>query len=330
MTTNELLQKVIDTTTVGAGGGGLLNAEQSNQFIHYIWDATALGADTRTVRMRATEVDLDAVGVGTRLLRAATEATDTGVNAGATFTKITITTKKMRLDWELSTESLEDGIEGASLEDHVARLMATQVGNDLEDLAINGDTTSLDLTLKIFDGWRKRALAGGHVVDAAGAALTGAVFNKALYALPRKYKQRRQQLRFYTGSNLVQDYLYALTQISTSPQDIAAGIIRGNPAGPDGAPGGLTPFAFGVPVKEVPLFVETQTGTYSGASGNHGTVELTFPQNRLWGIKRDITVYREFEPKTDAIEYTLYLRSGVQIENLDAYVIVKNVKVVGE
>jgi len=69
---NELLEKVIRTTEVGAGGGGLLNAEQADRFIDYMWDATVLGSQVRTIRMRSTEVDIDKVGVGERLMRVAT------------------------------------------------------------------------------------------------------------------------------------------------------------------------------------------------------------------------------------------------------------------
>ena len=326
---NELLQKVIDTTEVGAGGGGLLKPEQSNRFIDYMFDATILTRAARTIRMRADTTEIDKVGVGERLMVLATEASDAGqTDRGATFTKVSLTTKKLRLDWELSSESLEDNIEGADLEDHIARLMATQAGNDVEDLALNGDTalTSNNL-LKAFNGFRKLALNGGQVVDAGGATISKAVFNSALKAMPRKYKQRRNQLRFFTGSNLVQDYLYNLTNISATPEDIASSIIRGNPAAPEGAPGGVIPFAFGIPVVEVPLIDETRAGDYSGATGEHGEVHLTFPQNFIIGVKRDVTVYREFKPKKDTIEYTLYIRVGVQIENLDSFVVVKNVKV---
>lgn len=326
---NELLQKVIDTTEVGAGGGGLLKPEQSNRFIDYMFDATILTRAARTIRMRADTTEIDKVGVGERLMVLATEGATTGqTDRGATFTKVSLTTKKLRLDWELSSESLEDNIEGADLEDHIARLMATQAGNDIEDLALNGDTalTSNNL-LKAFNGFRKLALNGGFVVDAGGATISKATFNSALKEMPRKYKQRRNQLRFFTGSNLVQDYLYNLTNISATPEDIASSILRGNPAAPEGAPGGVTPFAFGIPVVEVPLIDETRTGDYSGATGQHGEVHLTFPQNFIIGIKRDVTVYREFKPKKDTIEYTLFVRVGVAIENLDSFVVVKNVKV---
>jgi len=326
---NELLQKVIDTTEVGAGGGGLLKPEQSNRFIDYMFDATILTRVARTIRMRSDTTEIDKVGVGERLMVLATEGTTTGqTDRGATFTKVSLTTKKLRLDWELSSESLEDNIEGADLEDHIARLMATQAGNDVEDLALNGDTAlSSNNLLKAFNGFRKLALTGGYVVDAGGAEISKAVFNSALKDMPRKYKQRRNQLRFFTGSNLVQDYLYNLTNISATPEDIASSILRGNPASPDGAPGGVTPFAFGIPVVEVPLIDETRAGDYSGATGQHGEVHLTFPQNFIVGIKRDVTVYREFKPKKDTIEYTLFIRVGVQIENLDSFVVVKNVKV---
>lgn len=331
---NELLEKVVDTAAVAADSGGLLNAEQSSRFIDYMWDATSLVKTARTVRMRSDTVDIDKVGVGEKLVRLATEAVDTGVNAEATFTKISLTTKKLRLDWELSTESLEDNIEGAGLEDHIASLMATQAGNDIEDLCINGDTSlTSDALYKSFDGWQKRALAGAHVVEnpASGHSITRATFNAALKALPRKYKQRRNQLRFYTGSGTVQDYLYSLSnglnEAGGTPEAIASGIIMGNPAGPQGPSGGTYPYAFGIPIVEVALQKEDMTGSYSGPTGDHGYVDLTFPNNRIVGIKREIQVYSQFAQKKDTTEYTMYTRVGVQIENLDAWVVVKDVKI---
>ncbi len=323
---NSILEKVIRTTEVASGGGGLLNTEQSNRFIDYMFDVTVLGKECRVERMRANERDFDKIGIGQRIVRLATEAVDTGQNAGVQFSKISLTTKKLRLDWELSTETLEDNIEGSNLEDHIARLMATQMGNDLEDLAINGDTASSDPLLKAFDGWYKIGLAGGHIVDGGGTTLNRVHFNKALKAMPRNYMQQRNLLRFYTGSNSMQDYLYSLTDLNTTPENIAETMIRNGSIRTEGDAGYIMGYAFGIPVKEVPLFSEVANGTYSGASGNHGHLELTWPKNRLWGIKRDIQVYRQFAQKKDTIEYTAYVRMGVQIENTDALVIVNNIK----
>lgn len=340
---NELLAKAAaaDTTMTGSmvgaadptdgihvgseGKGGLLNPEQSARFLDYMFDATVVGKLARTVRMRADTTEIDRIGVGEKLMKLASEAENTGVNSGVTFSKISLTTKKLRLDWELSTESLEDNIEGADLEDHIARLMATQAGNDLEDVVLNGDTSlSSDNLYKAFDGIVKIAKANGHVVDADGAVVSRALFNNALKALPRKYKQRRPDLRFLSGSNLIQDYLYSTSQNiqNVNPQDIAASIIRGETAGLGGPAGFTAPFAFGIPIVEVPLLKETQ-----GADNNLGDIHLTFPNNVVIGIKRDVTVYRFFWPKKDSIEYTMYTRVGCQIEQADAWVVVKNVQV---
>ncbi len=49
-----------------------------------------------------------------------------------------------------------------------------------------------------------------------------------------------------------------------------------------------------------------------------GYVDLTFPQNRVWGFQRDITVNREYKPKKDTIEYTVFVRFGIQWEEQDA------------
>jgi len=334
---NELLEKAIVTSQTGAGKlgtsaddaarGGLLKPEQANRFIDYMFDATVVTKVARTIRMRSDIQEIDKIGVGERILKVATEADATFSNQAVVFAKISLATKKLRLDWELSSESLEDGIEGADLEDHIARMMANQVGNDVEDLILNGDSASSDTLLKAFDGVRKIATTNGHVVDAAGATVSKGVFNDALKQMPRRYKQRRNQLRFLSGSNLVQDYLYSLTSIPGTPEDIASGIVRGDVVANNGAPGGVIPFAFGIPVVEVPLLDENQTGSYSGASGQHGDLHLTFPDNVIVGIKRDIVVHREFKPKKDTTEYTLFLRVGTAIENPDAFVVVKNVKV---
>lgn len=358
---NELLQKVIDTTNLGTSGSdlsgdgrtlsgtGLLYPDQANRFLDYMWDATILAKAARTIRMRSNTTEIDRVSVGQRLMTVAAEDNPRDYynfgpqsggypTAAATFSKISLTTRKLRLDWELSAEALEDNLEGPDLEDHIARLMATQAGNDIEDTLINGVGSGSGL-MSAFPGFRAQAIANAHVVDGNGQGLDKAVFNTAIKTLPRKYKQRRNQLRFFVGSNLVQDYLYNLTANagSVNPWDIASGVIRGDVVANDGGPGSTTPFAFGIPVINVPLMDETRDSTgkaygdsgYDNTSGLFGDVHLTFPQNFIVGIKRDVVVYRLFQPKKDTIEYTLYIRVGCAFENYDAHVIVKNVKVSG-
>lgn len=338
MSSRELLEKVVSTTQIGAGGGGLLYPKQANKFIDYVVDQSVLlQTNVRTVRMSQPSMDIDKTNIGRRIMRKATEAVDDGRNADPTFTKISMTTVKIRLDWELSTEGLEDNIAGNSLEDHVASLMARQTANDMEDLLIHGDTTSSDALLKSLDGYRKRARADAVVVDAAGAILDRSIFDRALRNMPNKYLQRRASLAWTTSSGLVQDYVWSLTlgadadlsgNGASSPGSTYGDMLvnTGFGGASGGAVGqtGLRPF--GIPLYEIPIMEESEDGDYSAASGSHGVVELTFPDNRLFGIQRDIQVFREFKPKKDTIEYTQYVRVANQVENTESYVHVKNIK----
>jgi len=334
---NEVTTAVVANSAGVPSRGGLLYPEQSNRFLDFVVDQSVLMKNARVVRMKTPQMDIDKVSVGTRLLALATEATDDGANAAVTFAKVSLSTVKLRLDWNISTESLEDNIEGASLEDHIAQIMARQTANDLDDLFISGNTSSNNGLLKALDGFIKLSKASGQVQDLAGVNVSRSVFDKVLRKMPTKYLQRRNELRFFTGPNTVQDAIYSLGNPNSATESTAGAASPGSVTGDvaffqgsmkaNGGAGstGLSPF--GIPLVEVPLTPESATGDYSGASGNHSHIELTFPNNRVIGIHRDITVYRQFKPKTDTIEYTQYMRVAANIENADSYVIGKNVKI---
>jgi len=337
-TQEEILAKANEVTTsvVGAASGGLLNAEQANRFIDFVVDQSNLMRNSRVVRMRTPTMEIDKVSVGTRLMRKATEATDDGSNAAVTFSKVSLSSVKLRLDWEVSTESLEDNIEGASLEDHLAQIMARQTANDLDDLLINGNTSSNNALLKALNGFVKLALAGATVVDEAGNNISRSTYDRVLRNMPTKYLQKRNELRFFSGAGIVQDTSFSLQNPNSATAATAGAPAPGSTFGEqafmngairaNGGPGatGLAPY--GIPLVEIPLMPETVSGDYSAAAGNHGYVELTFPNNKVIGMHRDITLYRQFQPKTDTIEYTQFMRIANNVENLDSYVIAKNVK----
>lgn len=336
---NELLEKVIRTTEIGDIGpgsgpstGGLLKPAQADRFIDYMFDQTVLGGQVRTFRMSQNEQEVDRIAVGERIVRKATEAVDDHVNVGVAFAKVSLKTEKFRLDWELSTESLEDNLEGEELEDHIARLMSAQAANDLEDLAINGDTSltgaGTDAHLMSgLDGWAKRLEAGGNVVDAAGAVLDRSIFNRALRAMPRQYMQRRRSLKWFLPSALIQDYLFSLQQVQAgfvNPESFAAAGLT-QAVRTEGPAGYMMGNIFGVNAQEVPLMPEYDVDTTTGGDQLGGDMWLVDPQNLLWGVKREITVWREYKPKKDTIEWTIFTRVGTSVENAAAAVVVKNI-----
>jgi hypothetical protein len=301
----------------GEAGSGILRPEQARRFIDYVWDATILAQDGRRVTMRANTMELEKVNVGERVIRAAAQAVGDYTNAGATFSKVELTTKKIRLDWEVSAEALEDNIEGAALEDHIVRLMTNAFGNDIEDLAINGTGAGSDAFLSIMEGFVNRVKTDGDaheaVVTVANDTWSTDAMQKIILAMPRKYRAIKSNLKFYAGTDAFQ----GIIKNNGTLADAVAEAFANRPAGTaanrqaylDGAGqtfgGARTTRVLGIDVQEVPYYPA-------------GYVDLTFPQNRVWGFQRDITVNREYKPKKDTVEYTVFVRFGIQWEEQDA------------
>ena len=333
---NEILEKAASAGTIVSGGiggvtdpiagvldntnpvgdlvsdGGILQPEQSRQFIEYIFEQQVLARDGRRVTMRANTAELEKMNVGERVIRAAAQADNTYTNAGATFTKVELTTKKIRLDWEVSAEALEDNIEGAALEDHLVRLMTNAFGNDIEDLAINGTGDSDDgAFLGIMNGFIKhtkndefahRAVLSNQNI---GADWTTEDLQKIILAMPRRYRALQSGLKFYAGTdtfaNIVKNNGTTFNSIGST--EAARGDYF---AGLDQTFGGARQTrVLGIPVLEVPYYPADY-------------VDLTFPANRIWGFQRDITVNRFYVPKKDTIEYTVFVRFGINWEEQDA------------
>ena len=306
-------------------GSGILRPEQARRFIDYVWDATTLAQDGRRVTMRANTMELEKINVGDRVIRAANQGSSVYANIGATFSKVELTTKKIRLDWEVTSESLEDNIEGAALEDHLVRLMTNAFGNDIEDLAINGLGSGGSAFENIMTGFIKLTetgasaapglnLGGAHeVINASLPSGSNTAFTEftierlqqLILAMPRRYRAITNGLKFYAGTdtfaNIVKNNATSLNQIGSTEGS------RGSYF--DGAAqtfgGARQTRVLGIPVLEVPYYPA-------------GYVDLTFPQNRIWGFQRDITVNRFYVPKKDTVEYTVFVRFGIAWEELDA------------
>jgi hypothetical protein len=301
----------------GSAASGILRPEQARRFIDYVWDATVLAKDGRRVTMKANSMELEKVNVGERVIRAAAQAIGNYTNTGATFSKVELTTKKIRLDWEVTAESLEDGVEGDALEDHLVRLMTNAFANDIEDLAINGDG-STGAFLSIMPGFINKVKTNGDahesVVTVADNAWTPDVMQGIINAMPRKYRALKNNLKFYAGTDAFGGIVKNNGTLADAVAEAFAGQMPGSTQANrqsylDGIGqtfgGARTTRVLGIEVQEVPYYPA-------------GYIDLTFPANRVWGFQRDITVNREYVAKKDTIEYTVFVRFGIQWEEEDA------------
>ena len=302
----------------GDTGSGILRPEQARRFIDYVWDATVLAKDGRRVTMKANTMELEKVNVGERVIRAASQGLGEYTNAGATFSKVELTTKKIRLDWEVSSEALEDNIEGAALEDHIVRLMTNAFGNDIEDLAINGTGTGGAFT-SIMNGFVNQVTANtsaAHesVANVVASEWTTSVLQDIILAMPRKYRALKNNLKFYAGTDAFGGIVKNNGTLADAVAEAFAGQVPGSTQANrqsylDGIGqtfgGARTTRVLGIEVQEVPYYPA-------------GYIDLTFPANRVWGFQRDITVNREYVAKKDTIEYTVFVRFGINWEEEDA------------
>jgi len=215
---NEAIVKgAIETASLS---NGLLNPEQARKFIQQTFEATNLGPLVRHEMRTAKTGEIDKIGIASRIVRKKTEGVDDGYRAGISTSKIEYATTAIRLPWEITEETLRENIEGQNLENIITNLMTNQLGIDLEDLYLNGDTTTLSSDpdydfLKINDGWLKQ-LSGGHVLDASQSPYSGqmslALFYDALAKVPNKYNNGK--LRWLMSPHRAQEWeLFLLNQV---------------------------------------------------------------------------------------------------------------------
>lgn len=256
-TTEELIQKAVITTDALAAAGKL-NPIQANKFLDYVIDQTSFKNHARIVRMDVGESwEIDKIGVGKRAAMPQTEAKDMNTRRGVTTSKILLTPQTYVVPFEIGDLFKEFNIEGASIEDHIVKMMATQGANDMEELAVLGDTTGpaavegdivegghatqvvKDSFLATQDGYLRLA-DSGNIYDHAAAAIGVQFWGGMIRKLPTKFRRNYSKLRFFVSPDMAQ-----LWREKTA--------ARGTPLGDSvlGASTELKPF--GIPMIEAPL-----------------------------------------------------------------------------
>ena len=307
MTVNkDIIEKAAITTSILTAG--LLNPEQSKQFLKQVFDSTPLMDAIRRELRKSRTGEIDKIGIARRILRKKTENTDDDYRAAVDISKVEYATTAVRLPWEISGETLRENIEGDNFESVVTDLMSRQVGIDLEDLSINGDGDAspgddYDF-LKINNGWIKQIEEGGHVYDATDAGgMSIEMFYKALGELPNKYNDG--QLRWIMSPRRAQDWeMYLLNQVITA--------------------GGSVPDSLYESPAKIPALI--------CANMPDDKILLTNPKNLIVVNTYNMQIRKTNEGKEavlkDMTYYVIHLDFDPVIEELDATAIIKGIGVV--
>jgi len=314
-----------DTVTVGSDlSGGELPRDLFDQFYQELQENAELLDRVRTVPLERRQMAIPKIGVGERLMRSQSENNGGGgltspefndANTGA----IELDVEKTVIPWELTNESIEDTV------DDVASILLNkfqqQFAADAQELGIAGHEgtpstyyTGDDAFFGINDGWL--AIASGE--DTSSTRLNGStmptydhqsggvnttMFNETILGLGQKYL--RTDPIFITNRKTLQEYKAFLTDKESGLGDA---VLMGNSE--------LTPFDYDV-------------------LGVHGMPEdtalFTAPENLIWALRRDMEI-EVVDNSDETLErdlfarYALRARHDYQIEDLQAGVLIQNIK----
>ena len=147
-----------------AANAGLLDRKQFNQFVREIDINSTILKDAAFRRMERMNEVLSGAYIEGRVLQDGylPDGTTNGnlEKAEIGFGKAELSAKKLRAMTQLEDDDLEDNIEGETFQNTLLSMMGSRIGEDLEALALYGDT---DLNrdnnplFHTYDGWIKQS-----------------------------------------------------------------------------------------------------------------------------------------------------------------------------
>ncbi|MFX5502428.1 phage major capsid protein [Bacillus subtilis] len=274
MRNQEVINKA-EMTLSTLESGGIMNPTQASTFIRMVQDTPTILRDARVIQMDHDTQKIEKIGFGQRILRAAQEGvalTKDQKSVPSTST-VNLSTKEVIAEVNITYDTLENNIEKDGLQNTIMQMIAERAAVDIEELLVNGDTSSSDSYLAQLDGIRKQATS--HIVDAAGEELTRQTFKRGYKAVPPKYLRIPQEFRFYTSPGIEVEWKDRVADRQTDLGDAAV-------------QGGLSS-AFGVPVKGI-----ANLQPYTIGEGDTATdvsdIILTHPKNIILGFSRNIRI----------------------------------------
>lgn len=190
-----------------------LNTAQADKFIDYVVDESVILKSSRVVRMNTPSKVIGKIGISDKILYPAQrgQALNDANRVSATPDTIILTTQEVIGEIRIYDDEVEDNIEGVAFKEHMMKMVAKKVSNQLERVALYSQKVAnpTDL-LQMFDGFIKEIEAGGVVVDASDTGIFSDRFiDKEKLAKLRKSiatKYRNVLNKWYMPDDVAIDY----------------------------------------------------------------------------------------------------------------------------
>lgn len=302
MVDNYLKSLLKRTSSFTLTDGGKVDAESFQQFM-----LTSGGEGTPLIDqvvkngcflIRGTDtINIPSMGLARRQLQKATAGTAPGSVVAFTNNKATITTEEVIYPVDIDYRDLEDAIgkapgeagkaaSNAYMDKAIGDLVMKAIGNDLQDLTLNGDTQSGTPFLQTFDGLLKLVKASGTHYN-PGAAQTILEFLNGLYrVLPANARGNKRLLNFLLAAEEYDELEDTYANRGTTLGDKV--LTTDNE-------GQL--FFKGIKVKEV-------------AEEAQYTAVLAHDKAIFIGANREMTIEKMRQPRKRMVELTVSMRVG--------------------
>ncbi len=313
--TDELLQKLDSAfkaiTDVTQLGESVLAHEKFDQFVEEMQHRTVILPAARFVEMDAPRTDIDRIGFMDRVLTYGLDKDGTPEgDTSESFVEPSTGTNKLeavelRGKAALTDRALRRNIERGAFEDTLVSLFGQAAGRDFEEWALLADDDISTDILALGDGWLKKAdnKVYGEGNGDFDADDSEDLFDAMLAALPKRFRQNLNELRFYVPWKYLDDY-----------RDKLRG--RGTALGDEAQTGAQRLMYKGVPLAYAPALELSK----SAHPADEDPVLLTHPDNTAWGVFHEVTIERKREAADRQTEFYLTIECDADFENEEAVV----------
>ncbi len=314
--------------------------EESDKFLDYIIDSSVFKSSARVEKMSRQQKVIRAIGLVSNVLKPKstmmTSDITTTLGAGA----ITLDAKKVRGAVLISDDDLEDAPEGDAFKDHLLKMIARQIANELDrafylsEPGASSEAERLDLD-DLWTGWRWRILHETNSITGQAQVLdaradykfkTGYIaeqnplapfeweikLGKALKVMPGRYKKiGLENFRFFLNDEIESDYIEALSSRGTALGDkiiVEGGVVTYGKVPVVGAP--LIPTDLPVPTGDelAVSVIESGEGVAAGEDELHVSDTGGFEVGQLIWF---------YDPSIGYKSETLKVKTITQDENPD-------------
>lgn len=270
--------------------GGELVPAQAKKFIRLLINESVVMPMATVKPMGSKKQLLEKIRFNSRVLRAGQEATalPEADRSKVDLSKVEMDAKLFKAEVHLNNEVLEDNIEQGNLRQTVMELMGEAIARDMDEVLVQGDTTSADTFLAQFDGMLVAATS--NVVASGGISLQKSILKAMIKAMPTEFIRNKRRLRYLTSIDAEVDYRDTLAERATTVGDKF--LMEDAPV-----------MYSGIPIMDVPLFPENL-----GVGTDETNAVLVDPKNVAVGIWRRIRIETDKDISAGVLKIVASLR----------------------